>query len=507
MGRIFNYSSWGARRMVLAPLVTLTVVTTFIVTLLLLNGVVVAPTSPLFVGSIAIYVGTVVVIACIGLSCVRRLESQSYSDGLTRLPNRRAFHADFKNLGADGEELAVAVVDLDGFKAVNDHYGHNVGDELIRKCAGMLADTCPEEVRCYRLGGDEFAICMVGPLAGTIVEGVSRAYIDLFKKPVMIDDRRIVIGASIGIMSNRGPERVSSSEALRRSDVAMYASKRGGKMRCTWYKPELDRSLEQVQELDGEMRQALANGEFAVHYQPLVNAQSGEIVAVESLMRWNRPNDKPIGPNIFIPVAEESGLISTIGLWVLRKACEDALPWGDLRLSVNISAVQLRDVEFPILLGQILEETGFPAERLELEITETCLVNDPVLAERSLDVIRGFGVNVSLDDFGTGYASIGFLRQFRFEKLKLDRSLVVDAQADEGSRAMMLSSISMARALKMGVTAEGVETEAQADLVRAAGCDQIQGWLYYKPMPASGIQEFFASQQPSGAPHLKAVNG
>ena len=172
-----------------------------------------------------------------------------------------------------------------------------------------------------------------------------------------------------------------------------------------------------------------------------------------------------------------------------RQACRDALPWGEITLSVNISAAQLRNVEFPIELGTILEETGFPPERLELEITETSLVLDPVVAERSLALIRTFGVNVALDDFGTGYASIGFLRRFRFEKLKLDRSLVVDSTGDESSRAMMLSSISMAHALNMHVTAEGVETEAQASMVRSAGCDQIQGWLYFRAMPADQIAQ------------------
>ena len=209
-----------------------------------------------------------------------------------------------------------------------------------------------------------------------------------------------------------------------------------------------------------------------------------------------------MGPNIFIPVAEESGIINPVGLWVLRKAVGDALRWGNITLSVNISAAQLRNPEFPIKLGEILEETGFPPEQLELEITETCLVLDPVVAERSLDVIRGFGVRISLDDFGTGYASIGFLRQFRFEKLKLDRSLVVQAGEDEGSRAMMLSSIAVARALKMGVTAEGVETDAQADLVRLAGCDQIQGWLFYKAMPAEEIDKLIDAQD---AAHLDSV--
>jgi len=256
-----------------------------------------------------------------------------------------------------------------------------------------------------------------------------------------------------------------------------------------------------LKEMDDELRSALVNKEFRLHYQPLVDSTTRMIVSAECLMRWDRPDGKRIGPNVFIPVAEESGLINSIGLWVLRQACCDALEWDGISLSVNISAAQLRNPEFPIQLGHILEETGFPAGRLELEITETCLVLDPVVAERSLAVIRGFGVRIALDDFGTGYASFGFLRQFRFEKLKLDRSLVVQAGQDDGSRAMMLSSITVARAMKMGVTAEGVETEEQADMVRAAGCDQIQGWLYFKAMPSEEITQHLG--KPIGLP-LKA---
>ncbi|KLE32182.1 hypothetical protein AAW01_07825 [Aurantiacibacter gangjinensis] len=478
-----------------APLVVLSLIVGCVAGLLIINdSMQVSITSPLIVGGILTYAAATALLAHIGLSHIRRLERWSLTDSLSKLPNRRALHAFVQNHKATQEELAVAIIDLDGFKSVNDHYGHAVGDEVIKRCAEILLDHCGREAHAFRLGGDEFAICMIGPLAGTLVEGISRAFIDQFRKPIEVQDRRIMIGASIGITSSKGPDRISSGEAMRRSDVAMYASKACGKMRCTWYKSELDRNREQMRDLDAEMRAALANDEFNVAYQPLVSAKTGDIVAVECLLRWDARPDGPVGPHIFVPVAEESGLINAIGIWVLRRACEEALGWGDLKLSVNISAVQLRDVEFPILLGQILEETGFPAERLELEVTETCLVNDPVQAERSLDVIRGFGVNVSLDDFGTGYASIGFLRQFRFEKLKLDRSLVTDAQADEGSRAMMLSSISMARALKMDVTAEGVETEEQATLVRSAGCDQIQGWLYYKALPPEEIQRHFDLQ-------------
>lgn len=414
-------------------------------------------------------------------------------DSLSDLPNRRALHRDFAASSSGSNEVAMALIDLDSFKQVNDHFGHFVGDELIRRCAEVIKDKCGSEANCYRLGGDEFAILMSGIASGTIVEGICRKIISTLEKPVTISSREVVVGASIGLAKSVGADGLTSSELLRRCDVAMYASKRAGKMRCTWFSEGLDRNREAMLEMDDELRKALTNEEFVVHYQPLVDAESREIVAIESLIRWERPDGQQVGPNVFIPVAEESGLINAIGLWVLRRACTDALDWEGIMLSVNISAAQLRNPEFPVQLGHILEETGFPAERLELEITETCLVLDPVVAERNLDVIRGFGVNVSLDDFGTGYASIGFLRQFRFEKLKLDRSLVVDAETDEGSRAMMLSSVTVARALKMGVAAEGVETEEQAHLVRSAGCDQIQGWLYYKAMPASEVSQYLPS--------------
>jgi diguanylate cyclase (GGDEF)-like protein len=441
----------------------------------------------LLLATLVVYLTAVFVLGRMGLSHMAHLEDLGRTDSLSLLPNRRALHEDVRRFRAPGEELAIALIDLDGFKAVNDHYGHNVGDQLIREAAAILRDVCRKEARCYRLGGDEFAISMMGPLAGTILEGLSRRVVERFGHPIAIDDRRIAVGASVGLSRSDGRDQLTSSELLRRADVAMYASKRGGKMRCTWFRPDFDRDRESQRELDQELRQALADDEFRVFYQPLVDARSHGIVAVESLIRWDRSDGKVMGPDVFIPVAEESGLINAIGLWVLRRACSDALPWSGIKLSVNISAAQLRNPEFPIQLGQILEETGFPAERLELEITETCLVLDPQIAERSLNLIRAFGVNVVLDDFGTGYASIGFLRQFRFEKLKLDRSLVTQAGEDDGSRAMMLSSITVARAMKMDVTAEGVETQAQADLVRAAGCDQIQGWLYFKAMPAEEI--------------------
>ena len=481
--------------LVMVPLATVSIVFALLIMVVMASDKLsLASPGALLMAGALVYAATIFLLSRSGFNNVRELETLGSTDSLSKLPNRRALHADIDRFSQGHEEVAIALIDLDSFKQVNDHYGHAVGDELIQKCAALLAEACGDEARCYRLGGDEFAAVMHGRVAGTILEGICRTLLEKLQAPVDVGQRQITVGASIGLARSTAKERLPSSEMLRRSDVAMYMSKRGGKMRCTWFNETFDQRREAVREIEDELRLGLAEGEFELAYQPLVDAAKGRIVAVEALLRWNRKDGRKIGPNVFIPVAEDSGIINPIGLWVLREAMCKALRWGDITLSVNISAAQLRNPEFPIKLGEILEDTGFPPERLELEVTETCLVLDPVVAERSLDVIREFGVRISLDDFGTGYASIGFLRQFRFEKLKLDRSLVVQAGEDDGSRAMMLSSIAVARALNMGVTAEGVETNEQADMVRLAGCDQIQGWLFYKALPAPEIDQLIDAQ-------------
>ncbi len=450
--------------------------------------------SSLLIAAILIYAAVLFFLGRSGIASVRGLERRATSDPLTRLPNRQALHEDVAYLARGDDEVALAMIDLDSFKQINDHYGHAVGDQLIERFAQELGTVCGKEARCYRLGGDEFAAVMSGKVSGTILEGICRTLLDRLGTPLAIDHRHIAVGASIGLTRSTAAQRIASSEMLRRSDVAMDMSKRSGKMRCTWFNESFDRRRERVREIEEDIRSGIASGEFSLAYQPLVDAEDKRIVAVEALLRWDRGNRDPLGPNVFIPVAEDSGLINPLGLWVLRQAVCDAMRWGDITLSVNISAAQLRNAEFPIKLGEVLEETGFPPHQLELEVTETCLVLDPVVAERTLGVIRSFGVRIALDDFGTGYASIGFLRRFRFEKLKLDRSLIELAGVDEGSRAMMISSIALARALDMGVTAEGVETEEQAELVRLAGCDQIQGWLYYRALPAHEIDRLITEQ-------------
>ena len=492
MAADFSPSSRSTKTLVLAPILVLCAVFLAVAAFIFIGHSDDAiALAPLLVTGVAVFATTAAVLSWATTSRIAAMERASLGDTLTSLPNRRALHADFAQAEANAEvdEIALAIVDLDGFKAVNDRYGHHVGDIAICHCADILREITTGEATAYRLVGDEYAVMIAGPLAGTLLEGMCRRVIERLSHPIKIEDRPLTLGASIGLTRTRRGEGVSSSELLRRADVAMDASKRGGKMRCTWFTTAFDKSREQLRQLEDDIRHALVSNEFHLHYQPLVNTKTQQVASVEALLRWVRPDGKQVGPDTFIPVAEESGLINAIGLWVLRRACRDAMNWDGIMLSVNISAAQLRNPEFPVQLGHILEETGFAPERLELEITETSLVLDPVVAERCLQVIRGFGVRIALDDYGTGYASIGFLRQFRFERLKLDRSLIRQAGEDDGSRAMMVSSITVARAMKMNVTAEGVETPQQADMVRDAGCDQIQGWLYFKAMPAADIAQ------------------
>lgn len=447
--------------------------------------------------SLALAVGTLVscVIAIIfllkrGHFHLALLEEQAHTDSLCGLPNRRALHQDVSVHARRDTEIALALIDLDGFKAINDFYGHVVGDRVLKLCATLFNELCAENGKAYRLGGDEFALVVVGPLAGNILEGLCFRLLARLADPVMIDDRSIVFGASIGLSRGTTKDGPDSSELLRKSDVAMYVSKARGKGRTTWFSDEFDVRRQIQQRIDTDLREALKEGHLHLHYQPLIDVGTKRVTAVEALLRWERPDGERIGPDVFIPVAEETGLIEAIGLWVLRQACTDGLAWGNIKLSVNVSAAQLRNPQFPIHLGQILEETGFPPARLEIEITETYVIGDPAMANRNLEMVREFGVGIVLDDYGTGFASIGFLRKFRFEKLKLDRSLIVGSESDDSTRAVMASSVAIAKALGMTVTAEGVETEAHADLARIAGCDQMQGWLYSRAISATALAQF-----------------
>lgn len=487
--------------LVMVPLIVLTLVFVLIAIVVTLSDAIafVSPTGLLVAGGL-LYAATLLLLSRSGVSNLRELEAFSNADPMTRLPNRSRLLSQVDRLSKTDAEIAVALIDIDEFRQINDRYGHQFGDQAICKIAALMRNTFSDEATCFRLGGDEFVVMMHGRVAGTILEGMCRTLLTQLQRSIDVDDRSIPLGASIGLARSTAAERLTGSQLLRHADIAVETSKRTGKMRCTWYNDGLEKSRSSARKIEDSLRKAIEREELALVYQPVVDAKTGTIVAVEALLRWDRKDGQKVGPDVFIPVAEETGLIYPIGLWVLREAMEAAQNWPGIALSVNISAAQLRNPEFPIKLGEILEETGFPAHLLQLEVTETSLVHDPVIADRSLGIIRKFGVRIALDDFGTGYASIGFLRQFRFDKLKLDRSLVVEAGEDDGSRAMMVTSVVLARALNMEVTAEGVETAEQADLARLAGCDHIQGWLYFKAMSAGEIDALIAERSLDAPP-------
>ncbi len=423
-----------------------------------------------------------------GLRILSELNSSVMTDSLSQLPNRRALHRDIEAQLDQRLPLALAFIDLDGFKAVNDNYGHHIGDQLIIKCAARLTRIFRNVGTVYRMGGDEFAVVVEGNAAAKLLQDHCEQLLEHLGSSFRIDQQLISVGASIGLaLSEDGSRQLA--ELLRQADVAMYAAKRAGKMRLEWFSASFDDKKADKHRLELALRRALQKHQLHIEYQPLVDAAGKYVVSLEALIRWTLADGTMVSPDEFIPIAEDCGLIITIGNWVLERACTDALHWDDVQLSVNVSAAQLRRPTFAAELAKILADTRFPASRLELEVTETVLVVDPVAAGKTLDEIRQLGVKLALDDFGAGYASIGFLRKFQFDKLKIDRTLIVDACTNAASRNLLHASVAIATALNMSVTAEGVETQAQADLARIAGCNQLQGWLYFKAMSAVAIDQ------------------
>ena len=426
---------------------------------------------------------------------VALLAEQALVDSLSNLPNRRALRRDLDYRLKRGEKLALALIDLDGFKGINDNYGHHVGDRLIKCVAELLKEQVGARGMVARLGGDEFAIMVPGSSAVLKLQDIARAVLNKLSCPFRIDERTVLVGASIGLASVSLND-FDASELMRRSDVAMYSAKRAGKMRLCWYDEMLDQKQVTAQTIELELRASIDAHGFDLVYQPVVGINDGKIVGVEALLRWSSPTRGEVSPSEFIPIAEETGLIDRIGMIVLRRACSEGLGWGSVCLAVNVSSAQLRNPEFSTEVSRVLSETGFPAERLELEITEAYLIYDPDAACKVLNEIRALGVGVSLDDYGTGYASIGFLRKFSFSKVKLDRSLVAEAGLNEEARTVVQANIAVARALNVSVAAEGVETADQADMMRVAGCDQLQGWLFSRPVTAKDIAARVAKDFP-----------
>lgn len=400
------------------------------------------------------------------------------TDPLTGMPNRRALKDTLaRRMGAQ-PGLHLLVLDFDGFKEVNDRLGHRLGDALLIEMTGRMRRHLPADAMLARIGGDEFAVVVAAEPAEATE--LAQDLILLVSTPFEVPGQTVAISASAGIAA--AASGVLADELIRRADVAMFEAKRRRAGLTVRYDERFDEQRRLEAALDGEMRDGIERGEFWVAYQPIFADGSEGPVAVEALLRWNHPERGPVSPGVFIPVAERSLLILDLGEFVLRTSCRKLAEAGDdIALSVNLSPVQLLDAGIVEKIAAILEETGFPAERLELEVTEGYLVEQEDRAVLLLERLRALGVRISLDDFGVGYASFGYLRRFPLDKVKIDRSFVAPIGTDPAAGRVVSGVVSLCRAFGMSITAEGVETEVQAAYLRSIGCDRLQGFLLGRP--------------------------
>ena len=417
-----------------------------------------------------------------------RAKHHAQHDLLTGLPNRRALHEQLQVQIDCNADATLLYLDLDGFKETNDVYGHGAGDELLRAAASRLHDILPEDCVLARVGGDEFAIVAPGPAAG---KQLAKNVLKAFSAPFTVGRFRVSLGVSVGIATNSA--RCDADELVRRADAAMYVAKSQGKHCFELYCPEIDAGRDVRRELEQDLQAAIERDEIQVVYQPIVAAGSQETLCVEALARWDHPRHGPIDPERFIPLAEESGLIVPLGHAVLARACRDAREWG-VNLAVNLSPAQFWDRRLATAIEQVLQETGFPAERLELEITEGYLLRRPEAAARVLARLKSVGVRIALDDFGTGFASVGYLQKLGFDSIKIDRSFVAEAVTSPKAADLARAIVGIGNALHLPVTAEGVETLEQAALMTSAGCVRLQGWLFGRPVSCSAASSLIETK-------------
>ena len=415
----------------------------------------------------------------------------AYHDSLTGLGNRLLFKDQLEkalnDVSVTPHPVAVLFLDLDGFKAVNDTLGHSIGDLLLKSVAAKLRDILQRTDRIARLGGDEFAILQVSaPQPGSSI-ALAEKIIEIVGQPCCIDGHDVTVGASIGIAVAH-PGDINTETFLKSADLAMYSAKSEGRGTYRMFDPEMDAVVQARRGLERDMRTALVQDGFRLFYQPLVNLQTKKVTTFEALMRWRHLERGSVPPSIFIPVAEEMGLIVQLGEWALRQACMEAMEWPDgICVSVNLSPLQFSKGNLVSTVMSALASSGLPASRLELEITESVLLEKSERNISILNQLRHLGVRISMDDFGTGYSSIGYLRSFPFDKIKIDQSFVKDVLVDEGSLAIVRAIAGLGVSFGMITTAEGVETVEQMQRLNLEGCIEVQGYLFSKPVPSNEI--------------------
>ena len=415
----------------------------------------------------------------------------AYHDSLTGLANRLLFKEQLENVLKDTLEgpkpVAVLFVDLDGFKAINDTLGHSIGDQLLKSIAIRIRDILPANGRVARLGGDEFAILQISAEQPSAAIALAQQIIDAVGLPSAIEGYDVTVSASVGI-AVANSDSMSAEVFLKSADIAMYSAKSDGPGNYRIFDNEMDAVVQARCALEKDMRNGIVQNDFRLFYQPLVNLQTQRVTAFEALMRWQHPERGLVSPIEFIPLAEDTGLIVRLGEWALRVACAEAMSWPDeICVSVNLSAVQFAKGDLVSTVMNALASSGLPASRLELEITESVLLEGSEHNVRILDQLHELGVRISLDDFGTGYSSIGYLRSFKFDKLKIDQSFVKDLLADEKSLAIVRAIVGLGASFGITTTAEGVETEDQRSCLNHEGCTEVQGFLYSEPLPPTEI--------------------
>lgn len=418
----------------------------------------------------------------------RASEDQDLADPLTQLPNRTAFNDRLtRTLSGSSDPISVLFIDLDDFKRVNDRLGHLVGDHALRAAAERMSRALREPDLLARLGGDEFAVVVAGSEARA-AHAAARVSAVL-QPPIAVDGREVFVRASIGVAGSDTVGSRDPKDLVRSADLAMYVAKSSGKNQIARYDAGVDEAVRDRDQLRSDLRHAITRGQLHVHYQPVISGHDNQLAGIEALARWAHPTRGMVPPAEFIPLAEETGEIRTLGAWVLQTATAQLAAWRQaipgceaLQLAVNVSPIQLDDDDFVDMVTRILDATGLPAQQLMLEITESMLVRDRIESGGRLNALREHGIRIAIDDFGTGYSSLSYLAEIPADIVKIDRSFIMDLHPQSGSRVLVKSIIDLARSLGLDVVAEGVELTGQAELLNELGCPKLQGFLYSRPM-------------------------
>lgn len=448
--------------------------------------------TSLQVGSFILIVSAVIMILSHTMGDLARTRELAYVDELTGLPNRRSFNNVLENELQAGKRtkkrVAVMYFDLDRFKIINDCHGHQAGDMVIQTFGQRIKDILRSEDMIARLSGDEFAAIITNVESVSDVECLSSRILDAMKKPIPFGKKNLYVGASIGI-SITEPGAVDATEALRQADFALLYAKEKGRNQMVFFDPDMAETIKSKSQMEADLREALLEENLYLNYQPLIDQTDGEIKGVEALVRWDHPVQGSIPPSIFVPLAEEICVINQLGEFVLRRACLDIRPLGNIKLAVNVSPMQFMQGGFVDMVKNILDETDFEPKRLELEITEGILISPTENTMTVLQELRALGVSLALDDFGTGFSSMSYLREYPLDRIKIDKSFIDGINDDQQNFNFVTKMIDLGSSLGMNVTVEGIETEEQMRLIKLSTCNELQGFYFSKPLTSSELNK------------------